>query len=201
MLDDLMEAELMGHVQAARAALTFLRDVDPAQVVEAGPAQEHWIQQMSVLHLTRVRLAQAAESLHDDLIHFNEQVLAANGSEPLPGWMETWQKEPGQTTVGAAGRKGGRLVKEKYGASFYAQIGKKGGGIVREQRGLEYYRHLGEQGGVAARTKLGSEHFSAIGKKGGTSLAKQRGSEYYRAIGRKGGATPRKWPPTGSGRS
>jgi general stress protein YciG len=34
-----------------------------------------------------------------------------------------------------AGRRGGEVVKERYGAEFYREIGEKGGGAVKERYG------------------------------------------------------------------
>ena len=53
------------------------------------------------------------------------------------------KEKKGEMTVGEAGRKGGRkggeIVREKYGPEFYSKIGHKGGEKVREliKKGLE----------------------------------------------------------------
>ena len=52
-----------------------------------------------------------------------------------------------------AGRRGGEVVKERYGAEFYSEIGKRGGETVKQERGAEYYSTIGRKGGEA-RTNL-----------------------------------------------
>jgi general stress protein YciG len=46
-----------------------------------------------------------------------------------------------------AGRKGGEIVKSKYGAAFYQEIGRKGGETVKRSRGPEFYAEIGRKGG------------------------------------------------------
>jgi len=48
-----------------------------------------------------------------------------------------------------AGRKGGEVVKQRYGAKFYQDIGRKGGETVRRERGSEFYAEIGRKGGEA----------------------------------------------------
>jgi uncharacterized protein len=57
------------------------------------------------------------------------------------------QPGKGKMTVGEAGRKGGRTVKEKYGPDFYSEIGEKGGEAVKEKYGPEFYSEIGQKGG------------------------------------------------------
>ncbi|HLW00110.1 MAG TPA: hypothetical protein VKT82_15685 [Ktedonobacterales bacterium] len=89
MFDDIeeTEAELIGHVKAACDALAFLQEVNLREAVEAGPVNEEWTRHMNALNWARTRLAMAAESLHDDLNHYNEQMLAAAHGE-FPGIVE-----------------------------------------------------------------------------------------------------------------
>lgn len=47
----------------------------------------------------------------------------------------------------AAGRKGGEIVKQRYGSEFYQQIGRKGGETVKRSRGTEFYAEIGRKGG------------------------------------------------------
>ena len=47
-----------------------------------------------------------------------------------------------------AGRKGGEIVKQRYGAAFYQEIGRKGGETVKESRGREFYAAIGKKGGT-----------------------------------------------------
>src|SRR5215211_5356820 len=53
-----------------------------------------------------------------------------------------------------AGRRGGEVVKERYGAEFYSEIGKRGGETVKQERGAEYYSAIGRKGGEARTTTL-----------------------------------------------
>lgn len=66
-----------------------------------------------------------------------------------------------------AGRRGGEVVKERYGSDFYREIGEKGGGTVKERYGTEFYSQIGRRGGEKMKQERGAEYYSAIGKKGG----------------------------------
>lgn len=46
-----------------------------------------------------------------------------------------------------AGRKGGEIVKSRYGPSFYQEIGRKGGETVKKSRGTGFYAEIGRKGG------------------------------------------------------
>ena len=46
-----------------------------------------------------------------------------------------------------AGRKGGEIVKERYGVAFYQEIGRKGGEMVKKSRGIGFYAEIGRKGG------------------------------------------------------
>ena len=46
-----------------------------------------------------------------------------------------------------AGRKGGEVVKDRYGPDFYQSIGKKGGERVKLERGPEFFAEIGRKGG------------------------------------------------------
>lgn len=46
-----------------------------------------------------------------------------------------------------AGRKGGEIVKQRYGPSFYQEIGRKGGETVKKSRGTGFYAEIGRKGG------------------------------------------------------
>lgn len=46
-----------------------------------------------------------------------------------------------------AGRKGGEIVKQRYGPSFYQEIGRKGGEMVKKSRGADFYAEIGRKGG------------------------------------------------------
>ena len=66
-----------------------------------------------------------------------------------------------------AGRRGGEIVRERYGSEFYREIGEKGGGAVKMRYGNRFYSKIGKRGGETVRQERGAEYFSTIGKKGG----------------------------------
>ena len=66
-----------------------------------------------------------------------------------------------------AGRRGGEVVKERYGSEFYREIGEKGGGAVKERYGAEFYSEIGKRGGETVKQERGAEYYSTIGRKGG----------------------------------
>ena len=70
-----------------------------------------------------------------------------------------------------AGRRGGEVVKERYGTEFYREIGEKGGGAVKERYGSEFYSEIGRRGGEIVKQERGTEYYSTIGRKGGESRA------------------------------
>jgi general stress protein YciG len=86
--------------------------------------------------------------------------------------MATHSREPGGgMTVAEAGRMGGKLVSEKYGAEFYEKIGKKGGSSTAERYGAEFFGKIGRKGGKAVSEKYGPGHFERIGRRGGQKVA------------------------------
>ena len=86
--------------------------------------------------------------------------------------MATQGKQPGGgMTVAEAGRMGGKLVSEKYGAEFYEKIGKKGGSSTAERYGPEFFGKIGRKGGKAVSEKYGLGHFERIGRRGGQKVA------------------------------
>jgi general stress protein YciG len=66
-----------------------------------------------------------------------------------------------------AGRRGGEVVKERYGSEFYREIGEKGGGAVKERYGTEFYSEIGTRGGETVKQERGAAYYSTIGRKGG----------------------------------
>lgn len=66
-----------------------------------------------------------------------------------------------------AGKRGGEIVRERYGSQFYREIGEKGGGAVKERYGNRFYSEIGRRGGEVVRQERGPEYFSSIGRKGG----------------------------------
>jgi general stress protein YciG len=86
--------------------------------------------------------------------------------------VATQGKKPGGgMTVAEAGRMGGKLVSEKYGAEFYKGIGKKGGSSTAERYGPEFFGKIGRKGGKAVSEKYGPGHFERIGRRGGQKVA------------------------------
>ena len=81
------------------------------------------------------------------------------------------RRQGGGMTVAEAGRMGGRLVSEKYGAEFYEKIGKKGGSSTASKYGPEFFGRIGKKGGKAVTAKYGPAHFEKIGRKGGQKVA------------------------------
>jgi general stress protein YciG len=69
-----------------------------------------------------------------------------------------------------AGRKGGQVVKERYGTEFYAEIGRKGGEVTKRKYGPEHYAEIGKRGGQTTSERHGRRFYEGIGKKGGTRL-------------------------------
>jgi uncharacterized protein len=78
--------------------------------------------------------------------------------------------EPREMTVAEAGRRGGEIVKEKYGKDFYTEIGHKGGEATRTKYGPEFYGEIGRKGGQTTAEKHGPEFYEKIGKKGGNRV-------------------------------
>jgi general stress protein YciG len=76
----------------------------------------------------------------------------------------------GSLTVAEAGRRGGNVVKERYGMEFYDEIGAKGGAATREKHGVEFYGQIGKKGGDATAAKHGPEFYEKIGRKGGARV-------------------------------
>ena len=85
--------------------------------------------------------------------------------------MVQQKRSGGAMTVAEAGRMGGKLVREKYGAEFYEKIGKKGGSSTAERYGPEFFGRIGRKGGKAVTAKYGPQHFEKIGRKGGQKVA------------------------------
>lgn len=53
----------------------------------------------------------------------------------------------GGMTVREAGKKGGDVVKTKYGPEFYVEIGRKGGESTKRRHGSQFYEEIGHKGG------------------------------------------------------
>jgi len=78
---------------------------------------------------------------------------------------ERKQASDTKMTVQEAGRRGGQVVRQKYGSEFYSEIGQKGGKARREELGSEGYAAIGRKGGEVVSQDR--EHMSEIGHKGG----------------------------------
>lgn len=59
--------------------------------------------------------------------------------------IQTDERE--RMTVREAGRKGGEIVKSKYGPAFYAEIGRRGGESTKRRYGSRFYEAIGHKGG------------------------------------------------------
>lgn len=132
-------------------------------------------------------------------------ILFATGEEPVyfvlarelaraKGMVMATREEekPAPMSTVEAGRKGGSVVRDKYGGEYYRQIGKKGGTALKEKRGSEYYRQIAQKGGQANVTKYGPAHFSEMGKKGGNATKARQDPDFYSRIGKLGGAARRR---------
>ena len=53
-----------------------------------------------------------------------------------------------------AGKRGGEVVKSKYGQEFYKEIGKKGGDVVKKTRGSDFYAEIGKRGGESRSARI-----------------------------------------------
>jgi uncharacterized protein len=98
---------------------------------------------------------------------------------------------PVPMSTSEAGRRGGSVVRDKYGEDYYRRIGKKGGTALKQKRGSEYYRDIARKGGQANVDKYGTSHFSEMGKKGGNTTKERQDSDFYSRIGKMGGAAKR----------
>jgi general stress protein YciG len=60
-----------------------------------------------------------------------------------------------------AGRKGGEVVKARYGVQHLRDIGERGGNLLYMDRGPSYFSEIGKKGGdaraVAMRARLAKE--------------------------------------------
>lgn len=59
------------------------------------------------------------------------------------------EEERPSMTASEAGRKGGKIVLEKYGPAHFIEAGRKGGSTTRERYGSEHYSRIGRIGGRA----------------------------------------------------
>ncbi|MBC5823853.1 MAG: hypothetical protein GIX02_03330 [Candidatus Eremiobacteraeota bacterium] len=68
------------------------------------------------------------------------------------------ERETGMT-VREAGKKGGDIVKSRYGPEFYVEIGRKGGESTKKRHGSQFYEEIGHKGGQRAKrfTENGSQ--------------------------------------------
>ena len=97
--------------------------------------------------------------------------------------------------LSVAGRRGGMVVKGRYGQQFYRQIGEKGGSAVKQRYGTEFYSEIGRRGGESVREARGPEYYSTIGKKGGEARVGQRLEEPPAAVDKPNISTQRTTAP------
>ena len=74
-----------------------------------------------------------------------------------------------------AGRKGGEIVKERYGPAFYQAIGRKGGEVVKRSRGAEFYAEIGRKGGERRSSTHGEVPHSPAGESDPPVVPRKRG--------------------------
>ncbi len=81
-------------------------------------------------------------------------------------------QEKGNMTVREAGRKGGVIVRDRYGPNFYHTIGKsgglKGGHVVKKKYGPKFYKEIGAKGGRAVKRLIEQGHI--VQREGNQSL-------------------------------
>ena len=53
-----------------------------------------------------------------------------------------------------AGKRGGDVVRAKYGREFYTEIGRRGGETVKKNLGLKHYAEIGKRGGESRAKNL-----------------------------------------------
>ena len=63
------------------------------------------------------------------------------------------EEKPSSMSTSEAGRKGGSVVRDKYGEDYYRRIGKKGGNTTKERQDADFYSRIGKMGGTAKRQK------------------------------------------------
>lgn len=84
--------------------------------------------------------------------------------------------KPGPVAGTEQARRGGLVVKAKYGPDFYARIGKQGGEKMK-QRGPAFFAEIGRKGGEATKRAHGFDFYSRIGKAGGEATKRGRNKQ------------------------
>ena len=78
------------------------------------------------------------------------------------------EETPVEISCREAGRRGGAIMKAKYGGTdFYSKIGQKGGATTAETHGTKFYQKIGKKGGRTTSERHGPEFYEKIGQKGG----------------------------------
>ena len=72
--------------------------------------------------------------------------------------LSTAFERPERMTVREAGKKGGDVVKSKYGAEFYVEIGRKGGESTKRRYGSQFYEAIGHKGGQRMKRLIADGH-------------------------------------------
>ena len=55
-----------------------------------------------------------------------------------------------------------------------AEAGRRGGTVVKEKYGSDHFKKAGQMGGSTTKQKYGSDHYARIGRIGGQTKAKNR---------------------------
>ncbi len=79
----------------------------------------------------------------------------------------------------------GSMPEEQRPASV-REAGRRGGDVVKAKFGLDYYARIGRKGGLARIEKHGVDGLHAVSRKGGKSNADNHDSAYFAALGRRG---------------
>ncbi len=80
-----------------------------------------------------------------------------------------------------AGRKGGEMVKARYGPTHYQSIGKLGGETVKRERGTEFYAAIGKKGGEIRGQRAAQRRNAALPAEAPSLPGRKRGRPAKRA--------------------
>ena len=79
-------------------------------------------------------------------------IRAQNRNSPKPAIdpvdaVEEEESPPG-VSASEAGRRGGAMVKERYGSEHFVKAGQLGGAITKQKYGADHYSRIGRMGGM-----------------------------------------------------